>query len=268
MYNFSNELTQNDVKILFSYDPNNGYLVRIKNSGKGLIGDIINTIDKRGDILASIHGKKYQSHRIIWLYMTGEHPKYIITHINGDSSDNRFENLREKVNNFGKKLSCEILKSQLNYDSITGIFTRIDNSGKAKIGDSVGYHSKDGYLSIGVNGKKYLAHRLVWMYIYGEFPKEQIDHINRNKSDNRICNLREATHAQNQQNRNVLNSNKSGVSGVSFSIDTNKWVASVGSYSNRIHLGSFDNFEDACIIREKYAKIHYKQFYNSMKDDT
>lgn len=94
------------------------------------------------------------------------------------------------------ELTSESLKLALNYDSKTGLFTNVEN-GKLCGCDS----NSHGYISIGVYGKRHLAHRLAWLYVYGEFPKNQIDHINRVKTDNRIENLRDVTSAENLKNR-------------------------------------------------------------------
>ena len=83
------------------------------------------------------------------------------------------------------------LKELVNYDQDTGIFTwKKRTSNRIKIGDIIGNLHNCGYIEMGVNGKRYLAHRLAWLYVYGYMPK-LIDHINTNKQDNRICNLYE-----------------------------------------------------------------------------
>lgn len=97
------------------------------------------------------------------------------------------------------------LRELFDYQEQTGDFVRlIDVGARAshhKAGTVAGTAKRSGYVMIGVDGKLYYAHRLAWLYTTGEWPKHQIDHINCNKSDNRIANLREATKAQNMQNR-------------------------------------------------------------------
>jgi hypothetical protein len=80
------------------------------------------------------------------------------------------------------------LKEILNYDSLTGNFTwLVSKSKKIKIGDRAGCIAKStGYRVIGINGKPYLEHRLMWLYYHGYFPSVGIDHINGDRSDNRI----------------------------------------------------------------------------------
>jgi len=93
------------------------------------------------------------------------------------------------------------LKEILDYNQHTGLFTwkKIKKYSNRSVGDIAGSLSL-GYVVIGIDKKIYKAHRLAWLYVYGEFPKEQLDHINGNKEDNRICNLREANQSQNNFN--------------------------------------------------------------------
>ena len=103
-------------------------------------------------------------------------------------------------------LSQEKLKEVLSYDTDTGNFLWLYDSGKAKKGEIAGHKNKSmGYILIGISNQKYLAHRLVWLYTYGKLPANTIDHINRNKHDNRLCNLREATHSENMCNTAITN---------------------------------------------------------------
>lgn len=99
------------------------------------------------------------------------------------------------------------LKQILHYDIETGIFIWKKKIGaKTAVGSVAGTISR-GYRKIMLNYKLYSAHRLAWLYIYGEFPKDLIDHINGIKSDNRMCNLRQATQSQNLQNQKKSHKN-------------------------------------------------------------
>src|ERR1700758_3893856 len=82
------------------------------------------------------------------------------------------------------ELTQEELKKWLSYDMQTGIFARLKFKGNSHADDSVGGLNPDGYLVIRVGGKKHLAHRLAWLYVYGEFPVSELDHINNNRTDN------------------------------------------------------------------------------------
>ena len=102
-----------------------------------------------------------------------------------------------------RPLTATELRSLLSYDPETGVFTRL--TGKHS-GKPAGCLSKKGAVQVYVRGRIYLAHRLAWLYVTGEWPKNQIDHKDRNPANNVLDNLREATHAQNSQNTQRLKS--------------------------------------------------------------
>ncbi len=107
------------------------------------------------------------------------------------------------------------LKQLLSYDSVSGLFTWIKPQKGIKVGAIAGNLSSSGYARIRINGKSYQTHRLVYLYVYGFIPTQDVDHINGNRSDNRACNLRLATRSENNQNRNMPNrNNKVGHKGI------------------------------------------------------
>lgn len=118
---------------------------------------------------------------------------------------------------------------------------------------------RNGYKVVNFSEKRMLVHRIVYLYHHGFLPKE-IDHINRNTIDNRIENLREATHSQNCMNKNLYKSNTSGVKGVSFHKKTNKWAAGIRLNGKWKHLGLFDEIEKASMARFNAEKIYYGEF--------
>lgn len=134
----------------------------------------------------------------------------------------------------------------LNYNPNTGVFTWLQDRGRlAKKGSVAGSVDSGGYGQIRIQGKSILAHRLAWFYHYKDSPKEHIDHINGNRLDNRIENLREVSRFENQQNQKKYNTNKSGITGVSWHKQHNKWYASVQKNKKLHFLGLFDNIFDA-----------------------
>jgi len=141
----------------------------------------------------------------------------------------------------------EELKELLHYNPGTGIFTWLVNrTGGVKAGDVPCYKS-DGYIQISVNNKDYKAHRLAFFYMTGDWPKEQIDHKNHVRDDNRWVNLREATHQENQKNRTISKNNTSGVMGVCWNKKRKKWESNIWINGKQKHLGRFnDKFEAAC----------------------
>lgn len=131
--------------------------------------------------------------------------------------------------------------------------------GPAKKGDVAGTPHAGGYWQIVVDGRSYRAHRLAWFYVNGVWPKNGLDHTNGIKVDNRIANLREATQAENNQNRSLDARNKSGHVGVSCRKDTNKWYARIMINRKEIRIGYFDFIEDAITARAE-AKRKYHTF--------
>jgi len=114
-------------------------------------------------------------------------------------------------------LTAEDLRRLLSYDEQTGLFTRD--------GKIAGVLNSWGYVQIRVKGRNYMAHRLAWLYVRGQWPANQIDHINRRKTDNRIINLREATNSENAQNAGAHKDNAAGARGIYFDKSRNRWVA-------------------------------------------
>lgn len=135
-------------------------------------------------------------------------------------------------------LTQERLKEVLNYDPDTGLFTRkIITSNRIKIGDIAGTLVY-GYIVINVNAKRHCAHRLAWLYVYGEFPCKFLDHKNGIRDDNRICNLREATNAENTHNSyKARPKNTTGLRGVSLC--KNRYRSSITVLGKRVSLGVF-----------------------------
>jgi len=152
-------------------------------------------------------------------------------------------------------LTQELLKHYLHYDELNGVFTWKFNRRGINAGEVAGHFSKR-YVAISVNSRLYYAHRLAWLYVYGSFPKGQIDHINRNKLDNRIVNLRDIEPMENQKNMCLRKNNSSGFNGVYFCRNRKKFVAQITINRKTISLGAFENVEDAINVR-KVANAKY-----------
>jgi hypothetical protein len=144
------------------------------------------------------------------------------------------------------KIDFTRLKELLNYDKDSGCFYWKQNQGRRiKAGDIAGCIHHNGYIVICINKKQYQAHRLAWLYIYKEFPKSSIDHINGIRSDNKISNLREATQSENCQNLKKSRGS-SGFLGVSIdSQRRNRWKASIKLYGKTTHLGWYKTPQEA-----------------------
>ena len=141
-----------------------------------------------------------------------------------------------------KELTQERLKELIYYDPETGIFKRKNPVSNSKPITSL--HSQ-GYIRFTVDRVFHYAHRLAWLYVYGEFPDGVIDHINRQKQDNRISNLRISDHSKNGHNSNLSRRNKTGYTGVTFSPFAGKYRSCLVKNRKRIHIGYFDTPEEA-----------------------
>ena len=141
-------------------------------------------------------------------------------------------------------ITQERLKELLHYDPETGVFTYlVSRRGSVKVGNRAGYKS-NGYLRIKIDGKAYLIHRLAWLYVYGDLPPMDIDHINGSRDDNRLINLRCATRSENIQNLRKHRSdnllNKLGVSASGRMFKATIMLNGVKHY-----LGLYPTIEDA-----------------------
>lgn len=155
------------------------------------------------------------------------------------------------------ELTAEYLRSILHYDPATGIFTwKVRTANQVKAGDVAGSLDGHGYLQIKLQSRHYQAHRLAWLYVYGEWPKLSIDHINRNRADNRISNLRDVSHKQNLQNTSKYSNNTSGHPGVSWNKRDSKWQAQIMHNYKHIYLGYFSILEEAIAAR-KAGELRY-----------
>jgi hypothetical protein len=143
-------------------------------------------------------------------------------------------------------VTADRVRELLNYDPETGVFTwAAQSSTRVKIGAVAGSVDIYGYHIIRVDGRLYRAHRLVWLYVHGEWPVGDIDHINGDPGDNRIANLRPATRSQNLANSKRRKNNTSGYKGVSWNKQARKWHARIGVDGQYKHLGLFTDPAEA-----------------------
>lgn len=141
------------------------------------------------------------------------------------------------------------LKAWVHYDPATGQFTRVERRGRWAKGSAVGSMHPKGYVWVCrmENGRNvnYMAHRLAWLWMTGEWPTNEIDHINGVRSDNRWTNLRQATREQNNQNTGLRADNSSGFKGVTRPKGRTKWHAYINENGRRKFLGSYPTAEEA-----------------------
>ena len=160
-------------------------------------------------------------------------------------------------------ITQERLKEILDYNSETGILTyKISTNNRIHIGDIVRCRRPDGYLSIQIDNKRYLVHRIIWFWVTGKWPKYQIDHINGIENDNRWCNLREATNQQNNFNKGMRKNNTSGKIGVYRHNRKKPWAACIVYAGKTCYLGSFYTKEEAYAAYCEAALKYFGEFAN------
>lgn len=155
------------------------------------------------------------------------------------------------------------LKELLSYDPETGVFTWNVSKNAIKIGGIAGGLNSKGYWQIKINLKTYRAHRLSWLYMTGNWPEDQIDHINRNRSDNRFVNLREATQSQNQGNSKKYKDVSSVYRGACWHKRDKKWRVQIMVNGKKKWIGYFDQEEAAAAAYDWHATKVFGEFANT-----
>lgn len=156
------------------------------------------------------------------------------------------------------------LKEVLHYDQDTGLFTwKVRTSNRIRVGEVAGaFSEKLGYILIGIDGTRHYAHRLAWLYVYGQFPEKMIDHEDTDGRNNRISNLRVATRTQNLSNHDKNSNNTSGIKGISWLERDQAWIVHCAFGDKKLRRQVKDKDEALRILnnfREKvvgeYARI-------------
>jgi hypothetical protein len=143
-------------------------------------------------------------------------------------------------------VSLEMVRDVLSYEPDTGLFFWKTGGRRGK---QAGGKNSQGYIKIGVCGRIYSAHRLAFVFMGAPLPVS-VDHINRDRADNRWENLRPSSPQAQQKNRSINANNTSGVSGVCFVKEVNKWQAQIKHKRRMIYLGSYPHFFDAVAARK------------------
>lgn len=149
----------------------------------------------------------------------------------------------------------------VSYDPETGVFTRVYSLRRFdRVGKPAGWNHPTRHTYVNIRSRLYLAHRLAWLIFYGRWPKAQLDHINGDRYDNRIANLREATNRQNQQNRKKSAACSSKFKGVSWAKRERLWVSHIVVAGKRVGLGYFREEKDAARAYDIAALRHFGAF--------
>ena len=159
-------------------------------------------------------------------------------------------------------LTVDEVRDLLDYNPVTGEFVwKITLSNRAPAGSVAGNVTEIGYRHIKLNGRTIRACRLAWFHYYGEIGGMEIDHINGDRADDRIANLRLCTRSQNLANRRKQSNNSSGYKGVSKSLG--KWRATIRAGGRNIHLGTFECPRLAHQAYLEAARKYYGEFHHA-----
>lgn len=242
-------ITLERAKQMLHYDRQTGHVYWISKPGQVVsVGNRVGWQKTNGAISAMLDGHTYALHNLVWLLETGAFPEKTLLHLDGDKSNNRFENLATRPAIAGEsdiEKKFHLVQRFLSYDIESGFFTWKTNFMGNKSGDQAGYIASHGYRVIGIFGAKIYAHRLAFMFATGSFPRLNVDHIDGNRLNNRWSNLRDVDQSTNAQNKRAIQpSNKSsGLLGVYFHKQSSKYCATIKILGKKQHLGLFDTAE-------------------------
>lgn len=255
------KLSHEDLFREVGYDPATGIFTKKSNGRTRLAGTVIGTTRKNGHRQLVCCRVTIMASVAAWVLQTGFWPRYSIGCINGDRGDLRWENLKEikpVAATAGMRPDVDWVRSQLDYNPETGVFFwKVARCG-VKIGEPAGSLIAKGYNQIALARKSMRAAIVAWAWMTGSWPDRLIDHIDRNRSNDRWDNLRLATHSQNGGNKSIGSNNSSGFKGVVY-IDgyAKPWRAMIGHQGKAMYLGMFHTAEEANAAYVSMAgKVH------------
>jgi len=235
------------IKKTFDYQEDGKLIWKETRSNNARKGMVAGSISHNQPVIV-LNGKKMLQSKVIFLWHNGHLPKKPLYHINGNITDNRIENLQEgsqSIRDHSESFQ-KMLHSLFRYRD-DGQLIWIKGKTGAKKGKAAGSMHRNGYKVITIDGKQYPAHRLIWAYHHGYLPECEIDHINRERDDNRIENLRMVSTSCNQRNTGNWSTNTTGVKGV---VKGCKGFRSHIKVMNKIYnLGDYDDFDEAVLTR-------------------
>lgn len=164
------------------------------------------------------------------------------------------------------KIPAEVaddLREAFSYDPLTGVFCWKNSSTPCKNGKRADFEYLHGYRGVSRKQRNHFAHRVAWLFLTGNWPACQIDHINGDRADNRACNLREADSRQNNLNRGATSKSASGIKGVYWKKRERKWLAQISFGGKSKHLGFYASKEEAAQAYAAAAALLHGEFLHS-----
>jgi hypothetical protein len=157
-------------------------------------------------------------------------------------------------------ITPERLRQLVSYDPETGVFTNRVARPRVSVGQELGWKNGKGYRCMAMDGVTYPASRLAWLWLHGEWPAAMVDHIDRDRLNNRASNLRLATNAENSRNAKLSKRNASGAKGVYWYARHEKWTAQIRVNRKLLSLGYFAQKADAIAARQEAEREHFGEF--------
>lgn len=257
-------VTPSYIRQVLNYNPGTGeFFWKERLSTRIRVGDKTGYLNKLGYTIIRVNKENYPAHRLAWMHYYGEVPPSDVVHADGNRANNQIANLilaseiqaarnkgRVAWGKDGKQLiTAERLRYLLSYDPETGEFTWRHSSPRAAAGSVAGAKRLSRtayYMDVKLDGRHYGMHRLAWLYVHGDWPKGEIDHIDGDGCNNRLVNLRDVSRHVNMQNqRRAKGSTKSGLLGVTRDAGGYGWSATIGVDGKKRHLGFFKCKQEA-----------------------
>lgn len=158
------------------------------------------------------------------------------------------------------------VRARLDYDPDTGVLTWKRTGSKMFntrfAGTEAGTIATNGYRYIMIGGKLYLAHRLIWRWMTGEWPAAELDHVNMDRLDNRWSNLRAATRGENSCNRKRQTNNTTGCAGVGWDKARNMWSVRIKAGGRYVFRARLEDYEMACLVASEARDKYHGNFAN------